>query len=100
MSVMGCENYIALAEMADLAGWKDECRRAGRLSVPEPNKRGQEIEIVLKSTNDPHLHGFDTEKSRRRRLTSDVFRVSALVYLHSVISGDQPQCPGITSNIT
>ncbi|KAG1781711.1 fungal-specific transcription factor domain-containing protein [Suillus placidus] len=103
MGVMGCENRIvlALAEIADLACWKDECRRAGRLSVPELVRRGQEIEAILKSTNDPdHLPEYDTEKSRRRRLTSDVFCASALVYLHSVISGDHPQCPEIMSNIT
>ncbi|KAG2368019.1 fungal-specific transcription factor domain-containing protein [Suillus spraguei] len=102
MGVMGCENRIvlALAEIADLAYWKDECVRAGRLSVPELVRRGQEIETILKSINDPgRLHGLDAEKLRRRRLTSDVFRASALVYLHSVISGDHPQCPEIMSNI-
>ncbi|KAG2038942.1 fungal-specific transcription factor domain-containing protein [Suillus americanus] len=103
MGVMGCENRIvlALAEIADLAYWKDGCRRAGRLSVSELVRRGQDIETILKSTNDPaYIHGFDTKKSRRRRLTSDVFRASALVYLHSVISGDHPQCPEIMGNIT
>ncbi|KAG1853012.1 fungal-specific transcription factor domain-containing protein [Suillus tomentosus] len=102
MGVMGCENRIvlALAEIADLACWKDECRRAGRLSVPELVRRGQNIEAVLQTTSDPdHLQGFESEKLRRRRLTSDVFRASALVYLHSVISGDHPQCPEIMSNI-
>ncbi|KAG2112142.1 fungal-specific transcription factor domain-containing protein [Suillus cothurnatus] len=102
MGVMGCENRIvlALAEIADLACWKDECRRAGRLSVPELVRRGQDIETILKSANasDPD-HLLDTERSRRRHLTSDVFRASALVYLHSVISGDHPQCPEIMSNI-
>jgi len=103
MGVMGCENRIvlALAEIANLACWKDECRRAGRSSIPELVRRGQDIETILKSTNDSaHLHGFDTKRSRRRHLTSDVFRASALVYLHSVISGDHPQCPEIMSNIT
>jgi hypothetical protein len=102
MRVMGCENRIvlALAEIADLAFWKDECRRAGKLSVPELVRRGQRIETLLKSTNDPDHPSSDTEKSRRRRLTSDVFRASALVYLHSVISGDHPQCPEIMCNIT
>ncbi|KAG1750858.1 fungal-specific transcription factor domain-containing protein [Suillus lakei] len=103
MGVMGCENRIvlALAEIADLACWKDECRRAGRLSVPELVRHGQRIEAILKTTNDTdYLLGVqDTEKSRRRRLTSDVFRASALVYLHSVISGDHPQCPEIMTNI-
>ncbi|KAG1754104.1 fungal-specific transcription factor domain-containing protein [Suillus occidentalis] len=101
MVVMGCENRIvlALAEIADLACWKDECRRAGKLSVPELVRRGQRIETILKSTNDPEHPSYDTEKTRRRRLTSDVFRASALVYLHSVISGDHPQCPEIMTNI-
>jgi hypothetical protein len=37
MDVMGCENHVvlALAEIANLAFWMDECRRAGRLSVAE-----------------------------------------------------------------
>ncbi|KAG1804948.1 fungal-specific transcription factor domain-containing protein [Suillus plorans] len=102
MGVMGCENRIvlALAEIADLACWKDECRRAGRLSIPELIRRGQHIEAILQTTNDPdYLQGFESERLRRRRLTSDVFRASALVYLHSVISGDHPQCPEIMNNI-
>ncbi|KAG1905427.1 fungal-specific transcription factor domain-containing protein [Suillus fuscotomentosus] len=102
MCVMGCENHIvlALAEIANLACWKDECRRVGRLIVPELVRRGQNIEAILQTTNDSdHLQGFESEKSRRRRLTSDVFRASALVYLHFIISGDHPQCPEIISNI-
>ncbi|KAG2051685.1 hypothetical protein BDR06DRAFT_577442 [Suillus hirtellus] len=102
IGVMGCENRIVLtlAEIADLACWKDGCRLASRFSVPEFVRRGQNIEAILKTTSDPdHLQGFESEMSRRRRLTSDVFRASALVYLHSVISGDHPQCPEIMSNI-
>ncbi|KAG1835102.1 hypothetical protein EV424DRAFT_1582716 [Suillus variegatus] len=102
MGIMRCENRIilALAEIADLACWKDGCRRAGRLSVFELVRRGQNIEAILKTTSDPdYLQGFESEKLRRRRLTSDVFRASALVYFHSVVSGDHPQCPEIMSNI-
>ncbi|KAG2756768.1 hypothetical protein P692DRAFT_201433834 [Suillus brevipes Sb2] len=102
MGVMGCENCIvlALAEIADLACWKDDCRRAGRLSVPELVKRGQRIETILRSTNDPEDPSIDTETTHPRRLTFDVFRASALVYLYSVISGDDLKCPQIMSNIT
>lgn len=103
MSVMGCEsrNVVALAEIADLACWKEDLRRTGSLSVLELVRRGQRIETMLKTTNDSdHPHPADTEKSRLRRLTSDVFRASALVYLHSVISGDYPQCPEIMDNVT
>ncbi|KAG1781712.1 fungal-specific transcription factor domain-containing protein [Suillus placidus] len=103
MGVMGCEsrNVVALAEIADLACWKEDVRRTGSLSVPELVRRGQRVETMLKTTNDSdHPHPADTEKSRLRRLTSDVFRASTLVYLHSVISGDYPQCPEIMDNVT
>ncbi|KAG1870781.1 fungal-specific transcription factor domain-containing protein [Suillus subalutaceus] len=103
MDVMGCENCIvlALAEIADLASWKDECRRASRLSTSELVRRGQCIEAILKTVdNTDRLRGFYMEKSRRRRLTSAIFRASALVYLHSVISDDHPQCPEVMNNIT
>ncbi|KAG1739189.1 fungal-specific transcription factor domain-containing protein [Suillus paluster] len=102
MGVMGCENRIvlALAEIADLACWKDELVHAGKLSVPELVRRGQRIQSILETTYDnSNPDGADVEKSHRRRLTSEVFRASALVYLHSVISGDHPQCPEIVSGI-
>jgi hypothetical protein len=101
MVVMGCENRIvlALAEIADLACWKDECRRAGRLSISELVRRGKRIDTILKTANgSDHPQPADMEKSRRRRLTSDVFRASSLVYLNSVIS-DHPQCLEILTNI-
>ncbi|KAH7884374.1 fungal-specific transcription factor domain-containing protein [Phlebopus sp. FC_14] len=99
MSVMGCENHIvlALAEIANLAAWKDDHIRSGNLSVPELVRRGQRIEQILKK---PSLGSYETgaeytKRQRTRWLTSEVFRASAYVYLHSVISGDYPQCPEI-----
>ncbi|KAG1754106.1 fungal-specific transcription factor domain-containing protein [Suillus occidentalis] len=56
--------------------------------------------MLMTTNDDDHLHSADIEKSRLRRLTSAVFRASALVYLHSVISGDHPQCPEIMNNVT
>ncbi|KAG2154034.1 fungal-specific transcription factor domain-containing protein [Suillus clintonianus] len=103
MDVMGCDTniVIALAEIAGLAYWKEARSRTGSLSVPELVRRGQRIEAILNNTNvNNHSHGAETEKSRRRRLTSDVFRSSALVYLHSVLSGDHPLCPEILYNVT
>jgi hypothetical protein len=103
MGIMGCENCIvlALAEIADLAWWKEDLRRTGGLSVPELVKRGQRIETMLMTTNEnDHPHPAEIQKSRLQRLTSAVFRASALVYLHSVISGDHPLCPEIMDNVT
>ncbi|KAL4072756.1 fungal-specific transcription factor domain-containing protein [Scleroderma yunnanense] len=105
MAVMGCDNHIvlALAEIAALAAWKEEHRAENRLSVPELVKRGERIGEILKkrssderertlANNDRH---DQSDRARQRRLTSEVFRASAHVYLHSVISGDFPQCPEI-----
>lgn len=99
MDVMGCEtrNVIALAEIVDLAYWKEDVERTRSLSVPELVRRGQRIETILKTTNDNNnAHPADAEISH---LTSAVFRASALVYLHSVISGNHPQCPEIMGYI-
>jgi len=99
MSVMGCENHIvlALAEIAALASWKEERTKAGNLSVPDLVKRGEKIQEILKKSTWHHQDlnvDFDA-RSKQRRLTSEVFRASAHVYLHSVISGDFPGCPEI-----
>ena len=103
MSVMGCENHIvlALAEIASLANWKEVNVKAGSLSVKELVKRGHRIEEILKKPSS-HPYDFDItvdpgekQRAQQRCLTSEVFRASAHVYLHSVVSGDFPRCPEI-----
>lgn len=105
LSIMGCENHIvyALAQIAELAAWKERNWSENRLSVPELVKRGQRIEEILKKPSSVPMPSHDSrmnssaddERSHQRMLTSEVFRASAHVYLHSVISGDYPQCPEI-----
>ncbi|KIK16892.1 hypothetical protein PISMIDRAFT_685897 [Pisolithus microcarpus 441] len=100
LSIMGCDNHIvyALAEIAALAAWKERNRSENRLSVPELVRRGQHIEKILKKPSSLPMTFHDHaqhERSHQRMLTAEVFRASAHVYLHSVISGDYPQCPEI-----
>ena len=103
MSVMGCENHIvlALAEIASLASWKEERVIAHSLSVNELVRRGHRIEEILKKpSSQPDefnitLDAGEKQRAQQRRLTSEVFRASAHVYLHSVVSGDFPRCPEI-----
>ncbi|KAF8134961.1 fungal-specific transcription factor domain-containing protein, partial [Boletus edulis] len=103
MSVMGCENHIvlALAEIASLANWKEAHVSAGSLSVKELVRRGHKIEEILikpssyPSESDVTLDPAESQRAQQRRLTSEVFRASAYVYLHSVVSGDFPRCPEI-----
>lgn len=38
-------------------------------------------------------------KKRRREMTNNIFRAAARVYLHSVLSGDYPECPEIVRSV-
>lgn len=116
--VMGCENHIvlAIAEISELSHWKEMQRRTGCLSIPALVQRGMEIEqkYLQRSSNglfapDPMLVSpssstYADEETRqiyqRRKLTNDIFRASARVYLHTVLSGDYPSSPEISSAVT
>ncbi|TFY56798.1 hypothetical protein EVG20_g8787, partial [Dentipellis fragilis] len=111
LTVMGCANAtaLAIAEIAALACWKERHTRAGTLSVPSLVERGRAIETqYLTSYDSPvqPLAPFDVplpyaqdEIGVRRRLTSNIFRAAAKVYLHNVLSGDHPGCPEIKEGV-
>ncbi|KAI0264351.1 fungal-specific transcription factor domain-containing protein [Gloeopeniophorella convolvens] len=117
LSVMGCENAtaLAIAEISALACWKEAHVRQGSLSVPELVDRGRNVEnecLMLASPTQAHpppgaLYAppgapdgaGDTELAAKRRLTADIFRATARVYLHSVLSGEYPGCPEIRDGV-
>ncbi|KAH9950001.1 fungal-specific transcription factor domain-containing protein [Amylocystis lapponica] len=108
LPVMGCENHIvlAIAEISNLAFWKETQRRRGSLSVPQLVERGIEIENRYLQVGGPSTYGqrldglaSDPDVAQRRRLTNDIFRASARVYLHTVLSGDYPSCPEIVAAV-
>ncbi|KII85128.1 hypothetical protein PLICRDRAFT_45259 [Plicaturopsis crispa FD-325 SS-3] len=98
LPVMGCENHIvwALAEISALAVWKDEQLRRKCLDYMDLARRGREIEEYL---DIPSRSQTDDPLSRNRHLTSEVFRHSARVYLHSVVSGDYPHVSKIAAGV-
>jgi hypothetical protein len=117
MSVMGCENKtaLAIAETSALACWKVAHERQCRLSVPDLVDRGRKIEkdcLAHVPPPPPSMQvpppggvyypaggGTPDELSEKRRLTADIFRSTARVYLHSVISGEHPGCPEIREGV-
>lgn len=106
LPVMGCENQIvlAIAEISNLAHWKEMQRRRGCLSVPQLVERGLEIESkylsgVTSAFTHHAMNAAELEIGQRRRLTNDIFRASARVYLHTVLSGDYPSCPEIVTGV-
>ncbi|TCD71987.1 hypothetical protein EIP91_000119 [Steccherinum ochraceum] len=135
LPVMGCENHIvlAIAEISDLACWKESQTRRNSLSVPQLVERGSLIERTYLSADsvyptslgapaggpgaggagaygnnglglglgltDPSTVDVDVEILQRRRLTNEIFRASARVYLHTVLSGENPSCPEIMHGV-
>ena len=103
LSIMGCENHIvwALAEISNLACWKESERRRNALSTVELVKRGAHIEQYLmpRSSRQFNNYVYEDEKHENRMLTSEVFRASARVYLHSVLSEDSPSCKEIQEGV-
>ncbi|KAI0342711.1 hypothetical protein BDW22DRAFT_1329876 [Trametopsis cervina] len=109
LPVMGCENNVvlAIAEISNLAYWKEVQRRRNALSVPKLVERGLEIErkYINPGVESPTLirGGFPAAHvgvELRRTLTNDIFRASARLYLHTVLSGDYPSCPEIVESVT
>ncbi|KAA1467751.1 hypothetical protein DENSPDRAFT_769670 [Dentipellis sp. KUC8613] len=111
LTVMGCANAtaLAIAEIAALACWKERHTRAGTLSVPSLVERGRAIEtqylaayespVQPMAPYDVPLPYAQDEIGVRRRLTSNIFRAAAKVYLHNVLSGDHPGCPEIKEGV-
>ncbi|KAI9463212.1 fungal-specific transcription factor domain-containing protein [Lactarius psammicola] len=119
---------LAIAEISALACWKEAHARQGTLSVPELVDRGRTIESECLAHPSPMpahpslgglagggdggpgpsasgsggLYGVgaaDIELAEKRRLTADIFRATARVYLHSVLSGEYPGCPEIREGV-
>ncbi|KAI9460745.1 fungal-specific transcription factor domain-containing protein [Russula earlei] len=125
MSVMGCENEtaLAIAEISALACWKEAQERHRTLSVPDLVDRGRTIEAEClprtaapqpQSQSQPQPQpapapapagnvfypaGGVDDLAAKRRLTADIFRATARVYLHTVISGEHPGCPEIREGV-
>ncbi|KAL5485782.1 hypothetical protein ACEPAI_6823 [Sanghuangporus weigelae] len=100
LEVMGCDNltFLALAEISALAAWKEEQTKNQTLSFVELQERKSKIEDhCLRALAEAEASIFRDDSAlgadsltNRRRLTADIFRASARLYLHTVLSGDNP----------
>jgi C6 transcription factor Pro1 len=101
---------LAIAEISDLAYWKDVCIHRVSLSVPELVDRDWSIEAMLLEHPQPSPPpggvycpagggGSANNLEAKRRLTADIFRATARVYLHSVPSGENSGCPDIRNAV-
>lgn len=108
---MGCDNetFLAIAKTSELAAWKATQVHSRSLSALELVERGREIErlyLPRRATSPPTHHaaatakvGADDSLHAKRRLTADIFRSAARVFLHSVVSGEHPGCKEIAESV-
>jgi len=104
LSLMGCTNetMLAMSETASLAAWKEIRCKQGNLSMPTLIERGRQIETrYLSREHDATLvaQSLSNDLDTRRRLAANVFRSSARVYLHSVLSGCLPHVEEIACGV-
>ncbi|KAK0229297.1 fungal-specific transcription factor domain-containing protein [Armillaria nabsnona] len=115
----GCpdEAMLALAEISGLAHWKTSEQAKGPLNFPELVWRGNDIEQRLRNRQrepsnfgetplDPNLMqtamsdaGAISYSDEVMQLVGNVFRESALLYLHTIINDDNPAVPEIAASV-
>jgi hypothetical protein len=105
----GCRNWAMhlILEICQLDSWKKKAEMAQRLSVIDLVKRGGQIEgrlrqglakienASLKETSVEHTSGLSDQDEVTR-----IFALSAMIYLHTVISGAHPELPEVRASVS
>jgi hypothetical protein len=111
-SLMGCRDSVLtlIFEITLLDRWKREAEEAHKLSIMDLANRGSQIsERPREELSDVENMGpaettqWTPQQSSRRLLVpqiSKVFALSALTYLHVVISGAYPELPEIIESVS
>lgn len=109
--IMGCNEKVllAIAETAALAAWRREEENKGTLNIMNLAQKGVKIDEFLSFTG-PQYNGSGFEdylggmseaqmeqerQARTVRLVSNVFRAAGRLYLHTVMSGCNPDVQDI-----
>ncbi|KAF9048522.1 fungal-specific transcription factor domain-containing protein [Panaeolus papilionaceus] len=100
MSPMGCRNQTvwALAEASDLAFWKRNQERQGKLSYRELLRRVHALDDHLNAPPSPVPPQGDSEQWSRY-LTSEIFRTATRLFLRCIESGDYPDVDDIQTAV-
>lgn len=111
-NLTGCSNWamVFILEISSLDKWKQEEKKGSKLSMRELTKHGGEIEERLRKK----LANIDNEPPKRAASGSNlgtlpdstnteitkIFALSAITYLHVVISGAYPELPEIRESVS
>jgi hypothetical protein len=112
-ALIGCENWVIVLifRISELRNWKRELESNHRLSISELAKQGADIEACLQerlgkmSTQNTVQEGGFSGATRRypksaRAVITRIFALSALTYLHVIVSGPISELPEITDSVT
>jgi len=98
LSPMGSENDVvwAISEISSLAEWKEEQQARGFLSILELVNRAAPIQQCLDNPicSQPCRDNLDLTSQHS---ASSIFRAAAQLYLATVVSGDYPLVPEVSS---
>ncbi|KAH8987118.1 fungal-specific transcription factor domain-containing protein [Lactarius hatsudake] len=104
--LVGCTEQVllAFAEIAALAHWKAHEARDGKLSARELIMRGNAIERGIRQTVlDPMAFEGNrvapVNEDTCRRILATIMQEAALLYLNTVLSGNNPGVPEIQSSV-
>jgi hypothetical protein len=97
--LMGCQNWamVLIFDISVLDTWKKDSERGHRLSIAELAKRGAQIEERL---NNKLAEISSQQTVFRSTEVTKIFALSALTYLHVVISGAHTELPEITESVS
>jgi hypothetical protein len=111
-NLTGCSNWamVFIFEISLLDKWREEEKKAHKLSLIELTERGRQIEERLWR----RLANIENEPSKRAPVNSHlrmlpdsikteitrIFALSAITYLHVVISGAYPEIPEIRKSVS
>lgn len=112
-SLTGCseDTLLAIAEISQLANWKAMQMRNGCLSYPELVTRGKKIQDTIKQNQAMQgdlLHSYgpigelgegEAATEAQQAVCVSIFRESALLYLHTILSNSSPGVPEIAASV-
>ena len=115
--IMGCESTVMalIAQTSELSTWKTSQLNAGRLSIKELGFRGSGIESQIYNCLDDinkriatlnfcgetsSYQDLGVAHSRTNLVKKRIFVLSALTYLHCIISGPNPSLAETISSVT
>lgn len=111
-SITGCRNSIMalIHEISALDRWKEESEAARRLSIIDLAERGRQIEDRLRkelasmgtklSTGLSVCNHAGVPPAPSQPEVSKLFALSAITYLHVVLSGPHPEIPEISEAVS